>query len=370
MPSDWLVTVITPDDANAVQPDPTERIIVRRASYAPKRWQVIANVPGGILPSIKRNPLVLFLIPIMLLSLTLKAISESRESDVVHANWAMSGIIAAIASFFSKVPYVTTLRGDDANRATSSLLFRFLLVLGIKGATKITAVSHFIAEQAKATFPELAKHVKMIANGVQDEFLNVFEKRRAQPMQEGNLRILTVGALIKRKAVEVVIFACEELSRQNIPFRLTVVGGGPELFRLEKEVSYRAIANKVEFLGSVASDDVPALMLKHDVFVLASRSEGRANVILEAMATGMAIVATDIPGTRELINSGETGILFPVDDFRRLANILAGLAVDTTQIISLGGAARKSIEDRGLLWRNTAAAYDELFRTVIAGRAA
>lgn len=369
MPHDWSITVVTPADNHGL-PSTIGRIHVRAVRYAPKRWRCLANVPGGIIPSIRRNPFLLFFVPLMLASLTIVAIDEARRCDVIQANWAISGVIAGIVSRLTGVPYVTTLRGDDANRAKTSTLFRYLFMLGVKGADAITAVSASIADQTSATFPDVAGRVRLIANGVQDDFLAVAKARFSKSLPDEVLRILTVSHLIPRKAVEVTLAACERLSHDGITFVLTVAGEGPERSRLEADVASRGLGRFVTFVGHVDPEKVIDLAAEHDVFVLASRSEGRANVLIEAMAAGMAVVATDIPGTRELVRHGESGLLFPVDDDNALAAALTALSRNPPLRMLLGKKAWQSIEERGLLWQNTAAAYDSLFREVIASHSA
>ena len=104
------------------------------------------------------------------------------------------------------------------------------------------------------------------------------------------------------------------------------------------------------------------------VFVLASHSEGRPNVILEAMAAALPVVASDIPGVNELVEHGHTGLLFRPGVIEELTQHLLALARDAMLRDRLGRAGRGSILQRQLRWRATAEQYDRLYTTLMEKR--
>ena len=99
-----------------------------------------------------------------------------------------------------------------------------------------------------------------------------------------------------------------------------------------------------------------------DIFVLPSRYEGRPNVVLEAQASGLAVVASDIPGCRDLIEPGETGLLTPPGNSAALAEVFAALAADASLRARLGDNARAAIRDGGFTWEACARRYTDFYR--------
>ena len=121
-----------------------------------------------------------------------------------------------------------------------------------------------------------------------------------------------VGRLWPQKRVKDAIWAADLLKVIRDDVHLLVIGDGPQRDRLRRFRDQVRIADKVHFLGE--RSDVPRLMPHFDVLWSTSGYEGQSNVVLEAMAAGVPVVATDIPGTRELVSAGETGYLVPVGD--------------------------------------------------------
>ena len=129
-------------------------------------------------------------------------------------------------------------------------------------------------------------------------------------------------------------------------------------------VAQLGLLKQVRFLGSVTPESMPSLLSRADVLILASSSEGRPNVILEAMAAGLPVIASAIDGVTELVEDGATGLLFSSGDSEDLARQIDVLARDSQMGSKLSKNGRAFIVDKGLLWRNTgglyAAIYDQL----------
>jgi glycosyltransferase involved in cell wall biosynthesis len=122
---------------------------------------------------------------------------------------------------------------------------------------------------------------------------------------------------------------------------LLFVGDGPMRRRLEIKASELGVSGNVQFLG--ARSDVPALLSRSAIVVRPSLTEGRSLTILEAMASGACVVASDIVPNRELIRHDVTGILTPVGDRVLLAEALRRLIDDAARRLSIGAAARAAI---------------------------
>ena len=123
-----------------------------------------------------------------------------------------------------------------------------------------------------------------------------------------------------------------------------MVGDGPDRPEVEAEIRALEISDAVELAGYAR--DVPDLLAAADVFVLSSRSEGAPFSILEAMAAGLPVVATDVGGVGELVADGETGLLVPAGDPARLAEALRSLLADAALRRRLGAAGLARARER------------------------
>ena len=332
---------------------------VSRLRYAPRWMERLLQGPGGIPPALARAPYLWTVVPIMLLRMLLACLVRARRARVIHAHWAISAVVAVPASRVWRVPLVTTCRGEDINRAARSHVSRLLLGIACRVSARVVCVNEALASRLKSMLPWAAARVRVICNGVGEEFLAV-------PLSEfgGNqLKVLAVGSLIPRKDFLTLVQAAATVSR---PCSVHIVGEGSERERIAAAIRDARIEDRVTVGKAVEPGTMPALLAAHDVLVLSSLAEGRPNVVVEAMAAGRVVIATDLPGMRELITPHVNGLLFPVGDAATLAAHLDALAADRPLCRRMAAAARASVQAEGLTWSAAAAdylaVYDELWR--------
>jgi glycosyltransferase involved in cell wall biosynthesis len=183
-----------------------------------------------------------------------------------------------------------------------------------------------------------------------------------------------VGRLWPQKRVKDAIWAADLLKVIRGDVYLLILGDGPHRLRLEKFRDQCEIRDKVRFLGH--RGDVPRLLPHFDVLWSPSAYEGQSNTILEAMAAGVPVVATDIPGTRELVVDGQTGYLVSTQGWPPNAatvnkSVAAGLAKYTLRILDdrglaqrLGEAARQRVADEFSV-EKMVARYADLYRRLL-----
>lgn len=172
----------------------------------------------------------------------------------------------------------------------------------------------------------------------------------------------TVGRLagIKNQAL---LLRALHLIRRNHPqtaqrVRCIIVGEGPERASLERLIAELELSACVWLAGN--RDDVPACLSHFDIFTLPSLGEGVPNTILEAMATGLPVVATSVGGNPELVEHDETGLLVPSDDVNALANALLQLIEDPEQRLAMGQAALVKARET-FDWHSTMNAYLQVY---------
>jgi sugar transferase (PEP-CTERM/EpsH1 system associated) len=168
------------------------------------------------------------------------------------------------------------------------------------------------------------------------------ENRRRLGLAGSDIVVGTVGRMVSIKDHATLLQAAEVLVGRGIPVHVLLVGSGPELTRHREFVAATPIlSGRVTFVGSAT--DVPALLNAMDVFVLPSLSEGMSNTLLEAMASGLPVVATRVGGNPELIEDERSGWLFKPRDVANLAARLERLAVDSDLRQLVGQDARRRV---------------------------
>ncbi len=354
--------VITPCPDFRIQPEMHGGFTVKCFRYAPRRWQRLAHGPGGIPVALRTHRWMVLLLPFLLVSMLICCIRTARHVDLIHANWSLNGMIAGFAGKLTSTPVITTLRGSDVSRLEHSLAQRFLLYCCLLTNCRIVTVNHTIRDMVCRLYPRFGARIVTVPNGVADGFLKI---PALDNTRNSTTRITSIGNLNPNKRMHVILEALPYLTGTP-DICLTIAGDGPERGRLQSLAINMANDHiRIDMPGLVNPDRIPAILGETDIFILASHSEGRPNVILEAMAAGRAIIASDIDGIRELITHEETGLLFTVDDPAALAVGLEQLLNDPALRKRLGQAARRFITDNQLTWEHCASRYQDIYHTCL-----
>jgi glycosyltransferase involved in cell wall biosynthesis len=181
------------------------------------------------------------------------------------------------------------------------------------------------------------------------------------------VRLVFVGRLHEQKGVDTLLRSLSELGRRrdDLPISLQVLGDGPERAKLAELAARLGVSDDVTFLGS--GTDAGSLLRRSDIFVLPSRAEGLSNALLEAMALGLPVVASNIPGNEEVVDHLSNGVLFSVDDASSLASALIRVLEDSELRVAIGQRALRTVEERYEL-RRVARRYIELYEGLLPDR--
>ncbi|XCN71539.1 MAG: glycosyltransferase [Candidatus Electrothrix aestuarii] len=371
LPAHVQVTVLTPDGTEGGLPI-SANYTVFPFRYAPKSWQQLAHGAGGIMAALARNKLFFLLLPFFLCSHLLTCCWLTRKVDVLHANWSINGVIAGIAGLLFGKPVVTTLRGSDVNLMEKSGVMHSLVHFCLRFSAAVVTVSPSLEQKLTEYFPQYSAKIGVICNGIDQDFFTAAEE--LQKATEGNdghsasgqgnkaVRFVYVGNLVPGKGVDVILQAAASLSAEN--WLLDIIGDGPERKALEAFCQEQELVTQVSFHGAAPPEDIPGLMARSDVFVFASFAEGRPNVVLEAMAVGLPVIAGAIPAVSELIENGQQGLLFPPGDVSALAEHMALLIKEPLTRQRLGEKAREYLYLLGLSWSESARDYARLYTEV------
>ncbi|MBL4607002.1 MAG: glycosyltransferase family 4 protein [Pseudomonadales bacterium] len=355
------VTVVTPADKGEKGDvsSGTEKILL--CHYAPPRFQSLAHEPGGIPAKLRNNRMQLFFVPLLLASMMWRVFLESRKHDIIFCNWAITGFMVILLKAVIKKPIVTTLRGEDVKPNPVSKN-QWLLRICLKYSDKIVLVSNEMCEQLAKEYPQYAFKMQTICNGVDLSFLD--QECRFDSV-DSMLRLVVVGSLIPRKNHIYIFQALSIIKKRGGFFQLDVIGDGEELNTLIEQAVKYEISENVVFQGTLAPENVANVLSTSHIFLTASLHEGRPNTVLEAMAVGLCVIASDISGHRELINGSECGELFELGSSESLANSLYALLQDPKKIRAYGRNGKQYVSSSSFSWDDCSVAYLELFRQMI-----
>lgn len=188
--------------------------------------------------------------------------------------------------------------------------------------------------------------IDVIANGVDSERFaprpELKSARRAElGLPQDALLIGTVGRLVRIKGQALLLQAAKILADRGLNVSVALAGDGPELENLRATAAALSLSSRIHFLG--ASKKVADFLNALDIFVLPSVSEGMSNTVLEAMSSGLPVLATRVGGNPELVEDQVSGRLFQVGDAAQLADDVAALAENENLRRGLGAAARARI---------------------------
>ena len=291
-----------------------------------------------------------------------RKLAKKNQYDLSHSFFSVPcGAISLLLKWEFKLPYIVSLRGSDVPGYSERFvgLYRWITptILKIwKNAFFVVANSQGLKELAVKSEPK--KEIGVIYNGVDvKEFVADPSKRNPE-----HFTIICVSRVTPRKGIRFLIQAFKMLSGRYDNVQLLIVGDGNEKKSLEDLVRSLEIENRVEFAGAIDHTNVLAYYQRADVFVLPSLNEGMSNVMLEALAVGLPVVATDTGGTKELLTDNVNGLVVKMKDSNDLAEKIEKLIVNDELRKTMSLESRKLAER--MSWEKVAGEYVELYKKI------
>jgi sugar transferase (PEP-CTERM/EpsH1 system associated) len=232
---------------------------------------------------------------------------------------------------------------------------------------RFVAVSEDLGRWVVGTVGVPPRKVQVIANGVDTERFRDdrrIDARRALGLDDREFVVGSVGRLDPVKDYPTLLEAFAALGGRDPSPLLFLVGDGPQRSALEAQVVNSGLTGRVQLLGE--RDDVSTVLAALDVFVLPSIAEGMSNVILEAMSSGLPVVATAVGGNPELVLDGSTGRLVPPRSPGLLAAALGSYLAEPSLLRLHGKAGRERVLAHFSLDRMVSA-YRDLYRGLLPG---
>jgi len=314
-------------------------VLTRRLKGLP-RYEVIGGIP--VYREIKTIELGILWGICYIVSVFTFLYKKRKEYEIIHCH-IVQGFQTIVALFFKYIFNKKVIVKMSSSGETSDLKVLKELKFGRLFLRWIRNVDVIISVCKKASLEILnngfsKETLVEIPNGID---INRFSKSSSKNKKD--IRTITyIGRLDSYKGVDFLLKGFKELLSKVDNVRLNIVGDGPDETLLKNEAKDLGILDNITFKGR--QEDILSELYNTDIFVLPSLSEGMSNVLLEAMACGLPVVATFVGGNSDLIRDRYNGILIPPRDSTMLSAALLELLEDEELAQRLGEEARKTIE--------------------------
>jgi glycosyltransferase involved in cell wall biosynthesis len=267
-------------------------------------------------------------------------VREERPRLIVSVLF-YADVMAGLANLMNRIPivswqHVLPSRDVKNNRSRHRLAYRIVH----PRFTRVVCCSDALADDVAATYAVPRRRLVTIANGVD------LQRFLFQPLPDRRNRF-SIGMVARfgpEKGHAVLLTAFPEILRRVTGARLDLYGDGPTRPAMEALAARLGIGESVAFHGTTVGIETRYADL--DLVVLPSDCEAHPISLLEAMACGRPVLASDVPGTREAVERGTTGLLFPAGDAGALAAAVGELAGDRPRMAAMGRAGRRRVEER------------------------
>ena len=374
------VTVLTPHSADVPERWMDDGVEVISFRYAPESLEVL-GYSRSLNADEKLKAGAALVAPAYLIGANraVRKLVREREFDMLQAHWIVPNGLA-IPFMRKRLPIAIGLHGSDVFLAERPLVRRWV-GRALRQTSLLTGCSPELVERiCNLGFPE--ERSEVIPYGVNaDVFFpsadlvdpieaveQATDWRLDLRIPQDSKVVLTLGRMVSKKGFDILLEAIPEILATSPRTHVIMAGGGDLLDMLRRQTAQWS--DRVHLPGIVLRDTLPDLFRAADLFVLPAvhdskgNVDGLPNVILEAMASGLPVVASNISGIPLAIDDGVEGLLVPERNSKRLATALTQLLGDPDLRTEMGRAARARVE-RSLTWTAVAARYHEAYESAL-----
>ncbi|MCB9094319.1 MAG: glycosyltransferase family 4 protein [Halobacteriovoraceae bacterium] len=336
--------ILLPSDSE-IQRKQSENYTLTPIRYCPlESSETFFYRAGGIPEALKKSPFQVIKLALFMVSAGIVTFIKARNKDIIHINWLTNGLLGILPKWVWRKKLCLTLRGSDIQRMRNNKVDHTIAKIILKFTDALVSVNKDNIQIIKEEFPWFKGKILYIPNGV--SFAD--DQKESQIPVQGTFRVLFVGNLIRSKGILKIFEVFERLRSQYDSLVFYFIGEG-ELKPLVLEYQEKYPANIV-CIGNLSNKEVLAFMKKCSLLVLPSESEGRPNVVLEAMANKLPVLASDLPGIAEVITHKMSGLLFSPEDTVKFEELLRFSIENPTEIKQYAENARAFIDAQQLTW--------------------
>jgi len=294
---------------------------------------------GGILAALGKSHWNKVLVPFFMISFLFKGLKVGKSCNLIHAHWTISGLVALLVGKLYRKPIVLTIHGSDINVLNKKFLLKLMNRFILSKVDNIIAVSPALKEKV-IEMGILQEKLWYIPNGVDpNEFCPALDNFSIPQ------KMLWVGRISKEKGLHILIKAMKEILKEVPQAQLTLVGDGPERRNIEQMIKDYQLEEHIHLEGFRSHLEISRYFKISHIFVLPSIREGFPLVILEALASGLPCVASDVGGVKAVIEDGVNGYLVSPSDAKDFSLKVVELMSNPDLMKEMGENARKKIVD-------------------------
>ncbi|TAE59405.1 MAG: colanic acid biosynthesis glycosyltransferase WcaL [Nostocales cyanobacterium] len=278
---------------------------------------------------------------------------EAKLKGITHLHAHFGTVatsVARLASHFTGIPYTFTAHAKDIFHESVDFAD---MERKLQDAATVVTVSDYNLNYLQTKYPQAKQKIQRIYNG-----LNLGRLQYSAPAQRLPV-IISVGRLVEKKGMSILINACAILKQKNCEFQCQIVGTGSLETALKKQIQDLELSSLVEIIGPRPQNEVFQLVQQAAVFAAPyiigkdGNRDGLPTVLLEAMALGTPCVSTDVTGIPEVVKHGETGLIVPQNNAEKLAISLQELLTNSALRVRLSTQARNLIVSEFDIAHNT-----------------
>jgi glycosyltransferase involved in cell wall biosynthesis len=295
----------------------------------------------------------------------LRSLAKKNRVDIIHTFFEKSEVMGWLTARLSGIPVWITSRRDLGFKRKG--IYDRIFRLTSKDCKKCVANCNAVREQAIQQENLLPEKIEVIYNGLDlSEYQQTLENESLREELKVVKGVPLVGLIanfnFEIKGHIYFLGAAKKILEKIPEVKFVLVGDGPLRSRYEEVARELRIHRNVYFLGK--RTDVPSIISNLDVSVLSSTNEGFSNVIMESMAAGKPVVATNVGGSKEMVIDGVTGCLVPPADSQSLANAIIDLLETPDKAMAMGSAGREVVKERFTV-DTMVKKYEELYQSLI-----
>jgi glycosyltransferase involved in cell wall biosynthesis len=361
------MTVLAPHHPGAKLHERLGNLDVKRFRYFIPKYERLCY-QGGIRPNMQKSMLARLQLPLLLLSefFSVNMLMLKQRFPLIHAHWILpQGLVAVMAKKLFGAKVLVTVHAGDVFPLKSGLM-RALSAWTLRNADMVTVNSVATGDAVRrvADVP-----MRIIPMGVD---LKLFSSKGASIRKKYGIdgkMILFVGRLAEKKGVSYLISAMAKIRKSCPGCKLLIAGDGPDKPLLEKQVANNALDDSVIFAGSISKEKLPAFYHSADVFVLPSiiaksgDTEGLGVVLLEAIASGVPVVASKVGGIPDIIIDRKTGLLVEQKSPDEISAAIISLLRNPKKGKSLSKTALEHVR-KNYSWEKVSGDFSEIYSSL------
>jgi glycosyltransferase involved in cell wall biosynthesis len=275
---------------------------------------------------------------------------KEKRFDIVHSHTSVGGLIGRVAGKLAGVPVVIWSIHGFASHEGQNRFKKYIFLLIEKVLDKFTdhyvAVSEALKKEGIQNRILTSNKVTVIHNGIElrnyNKNFNVIQKKKELGIEMSRTIIGTVTRFEPQKAIHDFLVAVSYVKKIYPDIKVVIAGDGPLRREIEKLINDLKLNDNITLLGW--RNDVPEILAVLDIFCQSSLWEGCPMVLLEAMAVGKPIIATNVGGVKEIVEDDNTGILVPPADPKAMADAIVKLINNKEKAIEMGMSGRRRVE--------------------------